>query len=101
MIGGRTEKMDEEAFTDIANAIMRLRQAFLRHHLQPPIALEIGSREDATRLRASMPRDLIHAQPQMRDKGPEIVFNLAGVEFRCPAEWRAIRQDGVTKKKIV
>lgn len=89
------EPLSEQAFQDIASALHRLRAAFVRYGMKPPISVELGSHDDGYRLRSYMPRDLVSAQPRMTDKpDPEWVCNIIGVELRWPGRWRAyMRED--------
>jgi hypothetical protein len=86
--------MNDDAFRDIANAVMRLRHAFLRHGFEPPSAIELGSHENGDRLRYALPRDLVVAQPRMDKDDPEWCFDFQGVEFRYPAHWRSTKRGG-------
>lgn len=86
--------MSDEAFTDIANAVMRLRHAFMRHGLKPPVAIELGAHQDGDHLRYILPRDLVMAQPRMDRDDPEWCFDFQGLEFRYPAKWRYTQRGG-------
>lgn len=82
--------MERDAFTDIANAFMQLRVAFIRNGLEPPAAIELGSVKDGDYFRYAIGKEMIIAQPRMgvdRDN-PEWVCNIVGVEVRMPAAWR-------------
>ena len=80
---------DEEFFDDLSKATHLLRRAFLKRGLKPPTAVVIEDRDAGDRLRASLPQNMIYAQPNMGDKGPEWVFNIGGVDFRYPGAWFA------------
>jgi hypothetical protein len=88
--------MSDEAFTDIANAVLRLRHAFLKHNLNPPASLELASHDDAAKLRDMLPREMVMATPSMGNDParPDIVFPVCGVEMRYPAEFRARERGG-------
>jgi hypothetical protein len=88
--------MGDDAFTDLANAVLRLRGAFLKHGLTPPKAIELGSFEDGARLRATVDNNLVHFDPGMgrSDSNPDMVGNLCGVEIRYPAKFRARERGG-------
>lgn len=89
--------MSDDAFHDIANAIAGLRRAFLKHHLNPPTCVELKSAEDGDRLRYSIPRDMLMAQPaeSLRNpRDPDIVMHLVGMEIRYPARIRSKQGGG-------
>lgn len=80
----------ERAFNDILDALYRLRAAFLKNGMKPPISLELGSLPDSDRFRWLMPHDLVMAQPRMGESkaDAEWVCNIMGIEVRMPAQWR-------------
>lgn len=88
----------EDAFDDIMRAVFNLRMAFLKHGMEPPVSIELGSQRDSDTLRHSMPRDLILAQPRMGETraDAEWVCNIQGVELRMPAQWR-LERDGKSR----
>lgn len=86
--------MTEDAFHDIAAALHRLRRAFAKHDLKPPVALELANRRDGERLTMSIPRDMLVAVPQADRADPEIVMNLVGFEIRYPAQFRSVQGGG-------
>jgi hypothetical protein len=90
-----SQALSDEVFTDIANAMMRLRHAFMRHNLNPPKSLELGSHDDGARLLSSLPKSLYVAQPRMDKSDPEWCLDLVGIEVRFPAHWRAKRRGGM------
>jgi hypothetical protein len=81
----------EQQFDDIMEAIARLRIAFIRHGMQPPISIELGHVKDADWFRWSMPNNMVMFNPRMgvEKDTPEWVCNIQGVEVRMPAVWRA------------
>lgn len=85
--------MSESPFDDIANALFRLRTAFVKHGMEPPVSIELGHVKDADWFRHAMPRDLVVAQPRMGvdEDNPEWVCNIMGVEVRMPAQWRGTK----------
>jgi len=82
--------MAGEPFDDILDAISRLRAAFLKHGMQPPISIELGHMKDGDWFRWAMPKDMVMFQPRMgvESDNPEWVCNIMGVEVRLPAQWR-------------
>lgn len=80
----------DEAFTDIMNALMRLRIAFLKHNMAAPVSIELGSIRDGDKFRYMMQRDQVMFQPRMGEThaDAEWVCNIQGVEVRLPAQWR-------------
>ena len=82
----------EDDFSTIAEAIVRLRHAFLRAGFSAPKSIELGTYEDGTRFRSLAPSDMMQFNPDAMAKGiaqPEWVGNFYGVEVRMPAQWRA------------
>lgn len=79
-----------EPFDEIANAIHRLRIAFKKLGLEPPVAIELSSIRDGDKFRHLMTRDMILAQPRMgvEQNDPEWVCHIVGIEVRMPAAWR-------------
>lgn len=85
--------MESTAFDEIADAIWRLRAAFIKNGMKPPVSIELGTAQDGYVFNHLMPRDMVLSQPRMgveRDD-PEWVCNIMGVEVRRPAEWRCVR----------
>lgn len=72
---------------------MRLRIAFLKHGMQPPISIELGHVKDGDWFRYSLPKDMALATPRMGvdSDSPEWVCNIMGVEVRMPAQWRGTK----------
>lgn len=83
----------EEIFTDIAEAIYRLRRAFKKHHLEAPVAIELGSHEDMMRLRDCVPAEYLNVGPMLLER-PSLVANIAGVDIVAPAQFRARKRGG-------
>ena len=81
----------DEAFSDIFNALMRLRAAFQRHNMEPPKAIELATIEDGARFRHSISKDMVMLQPMMGNNParPDLVCNVCGIEVRFPARFRA------------
>ena len=82
----------DEPFDDIMKAVWQLRVAFIKHGLQAPAAIELGSYEDGMRFRSMPNKDLMRFDATATAKGmsdPEWVGNLMGVEVRMPAQWRS------------
>lgn len=82
---------ENEFFDDFANAVHKLRSAFLKHGLEPPTAIELGSIESGRRLQLSLPENMIAAGYGLnqRDKpDPDVIIPFMGVEIRYPAELR-------------
>ena len=89
LLGDGKPIQSEEAFNDIANAVMRLRAAFIQHGFKPPKSLEMESHQDGDLMRHILPRDMIAAHPtqSLRDENDtDIMFNILGIEFRYPAK---------------
>lgn len=82
---------NEQAFADILDAVYRLRKAFIKNGLQPPISIELGDPRDSTHFRYMLPKDMALAQPRMGDteKDAEWVCSLMGIEVRMPGQWRS------------
>lgn len=82
--------VDKTPFDDVMEAIWRLRTAFIKHGMNPPISIELGHVKDGDWFRWSAPTDLMLAQMRMGvDKdNPEWVCSIMGVEVRMPAQWR-------------
>lgn len=81
---------DEVAFRELANALTRLRGAFIKAGFEPPKAIELASHEDGFRLRHILPREMIYAttqQGRLKDSD-DVVMNIVGVELRYPAKHR-------------
>jgi hypothetical protein len=90
-----SEPMSDEAFTDIANAILRLRRAFLKHHMEPPKSIELATIDEGHRFRYYMPKDMVMMTPrQPSGNDPEWVCTIAGMEVRFPGQWRAREKGG-------
>lgn len=87
--------MPEDAFIEIANAITMLRRAFMRAGLRPPKAIELETHEDGDRLRLSLPRDMLVAEPRMTDRGPQWVCSIVGLDIHYPGQWRARERGGI------
>lgn len=84
--------MAETFFDDFADAVHRLRRAFLRHGLTPPTAIELGDMEAGKRLQLALPEEMVRAGYGLnqRDKpDPDVIIHFMGVEIRYPAELRA------------
>jgi hypothetical protein len=80
----------DAAFSDIMNAIAKLRIAFLKHHMDAPISIELGSIRDGDAMRYLMPKDMFMATMRMGEtpQDAEWVANIQGIEIRMPAQWR-------------
>lgn len=86
---------DDEAFTDIANAIGRLRIAFLKHNLTPPKSIELGDHDAGDRFRHAVGTNMVLTQPRLEGRDdPELVCHFMGIEIRYPGHWRALRGGG-------
>ena len=87
---------DQKAFDEIADAVHRLRRAFLQHGMEAPVSIELGSIRDKNRFLGLMPTDLIRAQARTwHDPArPELVANMLGMEIRMPAQWRRLENGG-------
>lgn len=86
---------DEHAFTEIANAVLHLSNTLRRCGFEPPRAIELASHKDGYRMRHILPRDLIIATvAENRDGGDDVLFNICGVEFRYPAQYRRQHSGG-------
>lgn len=76
--------MIDDALTDIANALLRLRGAFAKHRLKAPVALKIASREEmiklGTLLRSSTQFDYAADLDAARGDG-ELSVNVCGVKI--------------------
>jgi hypothetical protein len=82
---------DDDFFNELANAIHKLRTAFLKRGLEPPLSIELGSIEAGRRFQLSIPKDMIAASFgfSQRDKpDPDVIIPFMGVEIRYPAELR-------------
>jgi hypothetical protein len=87
--------LSEQTLNDIADALHRLRRAFIRHGLNPPVSVELATYEDGERLRYSLPRNLIITQPTLTDApDPRWCCNIVGVELLWPGKWRARERGG-------
>lgn len=84
---------DKQPFDDIMEAIWRLRTAFIKHGMEPPISIDLGHVKDGDWFRWSLPQDMAVAQPRMgvEKDNPEWVCNIMGVEVRMPAQWRGTK----------
>lgn len=92
---GHTHDKSREAFEDIANALMHLRAAFIKHHMKAPKCIELATRKDGDILRYMLPMDMIYTQPEIgRRDDPDIVMNIVGFEVRYPAQFRARERGG-------
>lgn len=87
---------DQQAFDEIADAINRLRRAFLRNGMKAPVSIELGDKRDKDAFVYLMPRDLVMTQVRTwhDPANPELVANIFGVEVRMPAQWRLKRDGG-------
>ena len=85
---------DQDTFHEIADAVHRLRRAFIRAGMKAPVSIELGSHEDKHRFLYVMPRDLVLAQPRFDKPHPEWVANIMGMEVRMPAQWRITGKGG-------
>ncbi len=86
---------DENAFTEIANAILRLNFAFKRVGLSAPKSIELGSHEDGFLLRHILPSSMVVAYPSQALRGEDdtdVIFPICGVEMRYPAKFRRERK---------
>lgn len=85
--------MGNTAADDIIDAVYRLRIAFKKHGMEPPVAIELGAPKDGSIFRHLMTREMIHSDPRMGvDKdNPAWVANVMGIEVVMPAEWRSER----------
>lgn len=81
-----------QAFYDIADALLALRRAFMLHQLTPPTRLELALPEDMRRLRASIPRDMVADTIVVGTRdNPVASLNICGMEIIAPTEVRAVR----------
>lgn len=87
-------EISEEAFQDIAGAIGRLRHAFLKHNMQPPKSIELGSIDDGYAFRHYMPKNMVMIEPRQSGDDPEWVCNIMGMEVRFPGQWRSRERGG-------
>ena len=85
---------DQDTFHEIADAVHRLRRAFIRAGMKAPASIELGSIEDKDRFLHAMPRDLVLAQPHLDKPHPEWVANIMGMEVRMPGQWRVNSNGG-------
>lgn len=88
-----THIQNEQAFTEIANAILRLRSAFMQAGFEPPKSIELASHEDGYRMRHILPSSMIMATPaaNLRDENDtDVLFPICGVEVRYPAKFRKL-----------
>jgi hypothetical protein len=82
----------DEAFYDIADAILALRLAFQRHRLTPPTRLELGAPGDMRELRASIPSDMVVDTVVVGTRdNPVSTLNICGMEIIAPTQMRAVR----------
>ncbi len=89
----------KDAISDIANAIMRLRAAFMKHHMNPPTMIVLADVSDADRLRA-LP--IHHMDMRFTDPEPveavelpvQMKVELCGMQIRYPARKLAERGGG-------
>ena len=91
------KKESDKAFNDIANAIFRLRVAFMRNGLNPPKSIELGDFEDSDKFRRLMlmQSDMVLMQARQPPEGnPEWICNIAGVEIRMLGRWRMQERGG-------
>lgn len=77
----------DEAFSDIMDAIARLRIAFLKHGMSAPVSIELGNVRDKNAMMYCLPREMVAFDMRMGGD-PEWVCNIQGVEVRMPGEWR-------------
>jgi hypothetical protein len=83
---------DDQAFYDIADAILALRRAFQLHQLTPPARLELGTPEDMRKLRASIPKDMVDSTIVVGTRDdPVATMNICGMEIIAPTQMRAVR----------
>lgn len=85
-------------FDDLANAIYRLRVVFLKHGLEPPKAIELGSIEAGQKFQLAIPKDMIastFAINQREKPEPDVLIAFMGVEIRYPAQLRGRSGGGV------
>ena len=81
----------EAAFSDIMDAIARLRIAFIKHGMSAPVSIELGNVRDKNALMyCILPRDMVLVDMRMGEIA-EHVCNIQGIEVRMPGEWRADR----------
>jgi hypothetical protein len=81
-----------DAFTDIADAVLRLRHALEKHHLNAPAAIDLYAPEDGQRLIAALRSTDLHLQYGQMHPETGLAVNqaeIAGVIFRWPATKRA------------
>lgn len=86
---------DEDAFTEIANAILHLRIAFQRCGFQAPKSIELASHDDGFRMRHILPREMIMATPAQglrNEDDTDVLFPVCGVELRYPAQFRRLQR---------
>lgn len=89
---------DDDFFSDLANAIGKLRAAFLRHGLEPPTAIELGDHESGKRFQLSLPQDMIRTSFALNQRGegnPDVIGHFMGIEIRYPAKLRGRKHGGV------
>ena len=84
----------EDAFTDIANAILALSITFRRHGMSSPKSIELAGRDDYNRLRHLSPSDLILCTPTVERGSAEMKVNIAGVDLMAPIQYRAQKKGG-------
>lgn len=85
---------ETDAFTDIANAILRLSMTFKRHGLSAPASIELGNRDDIAKIKSMTSRDCFMAQPTFARDKPEVAASLAGIDLIAPAQFRARKGGG-------
>ena len=92
-------EFQDDAFTDIANAIMRLRAAFAKHHMNPPKSIELASNKDGTKFRHMISSSLLAPMARFDPDKPanaEIAISLCGVDICYPA----VRRQLTSKKSV-
>ena len=80
---------NEEAFSEIANALMRLRIAFIKAGFKPPKEVHLADHKDGYKLRHILPPEMIYATVDLGDNDiDEVKFNICGIDLRYPARYR-------------
>jgi hypothetical protein len=82
---------DYDHIKNIADAVLRLRRAFVAAGMQSPVAIEIASRNDETALNHLMRPEIPFVEPYFQSDDPECVGKIVGMKVRLRREERPVR----------
>jgi len=92
-----------DRFTDVANATMTIRKAFMRNNMTPPIAILLANKEDAYAIIYAARQELIQMiDPHKMNPTNVVEFDgkpcgtmeICGIKFYWPLERIALPEGG-------